>query len=81
MVETPGEPYRPSNSSEGESFAERFCYRCRFESEDDPCDIATNAFVYVIGDPEYPHEWVHDAKGCPTCTAFSRSEAPDASSS
>ena len=66
-----GKPYRPSNGTEGEMFHEQFCYRCRYDQDDDePCEIHTNALVCSLGDADYPKEWVYDENGRPTCTAF-----------
>lgn len=62
-----GKPYRPSNGTEGEMFQCHFCYQCK---HDDHCHIALNAMCYRIDEPEYPKEWVFDADGRPTCTAF-----------
>jgi hypothetical protein len=65
------EPYQPSNGSEGDVFAERWCERC---VKDDPeaerfCEIRTETFVYDIADPNYPRAWVY-RDGVPTCTEF-----------
>lgn len=66
-----GEPYRPSNGTEGEMFMEQFCYRCRYDQdENDPCDILTRSLWLGLADADYPTEWVYDREGRPTCTAF-----------
>lgn len=66
-----GEPYRPSNGTEGEFFHEQFCYRCRHDQdEDNPCGIHTAALVFSLAASDYPKEWVYDPEGRPTCTAF-----------
>lgn len=69
-----GEPYRPSNGTEGEAFCEAFCFRCKRYAGDtidmDPCEIETNAIIFEIGEDEYPKEWIYDADGKPRCTAF-----------
>lgn len=66
-----GEPYRPSNGTEGEMFCEQHCYSCRYDQdEDDPCDILTRSFAFSLEDADYPMEWVYDREGRPTCTAF-----------
>jgi len=72
-----GKPYRPSNGTEGEMFSERYCERCAhdatyrrtFEAEDG-CRILTSTLVYDVAEKGYPAEWVYDAAGVPTCTAF-----------
>lgn len=66
-----GKPYRQSNGTEGELFREQFCYRCRYEQdEDDPCPILTASFAFSVGDAGYPSEWVYDRHGHPICKAF-----------
>lgn len=77
-----GTPYRPSNGSEGCVFEGHFCDRCEKQAafrraEDagrDPsrhdCRILVAAHINDEDDPDYPKEWVHDAEGFPTCTAF-----------
>jgi hypothetical protein len=63
-----GEPYRPSNGSEGDAFIGQFCRHCvRYE---EPCPILGATLFNDIGEPGYPKEWTHDDKGRPTCTAF-----------
>lgn len=66
-------PYRPANGTEGDFFMEDFCYRCKHDSEDNPCEILGLTFWYSIGDPKYPGEiWIVDDDGLsnPRCTAF-----------
>ena len=72
LPDAAGEPYRPSNGTEGEMFACEFCYRCsRYGNDEDGyCDIQIRSFWSDIGEPDYPAEWVFDAEGYPTCTAF-----------
>jgi hypothetical protein len=65
-----GEPYQPSNGSEGEMFMESFCYRCKKDSEQSPCEIIGLTMACRDCDPEYPKEWKYDPEGKPTCTAF-----------
>jgi hypothetical protein len=63
-----GKPYRPSNGTEGMIFEEMFCDHCtRFSAE---CEIFLSALLYAIDDDQYPKEWIFDADGRPTCTAF-----------
>lgn len=61
--------YRPANGCEGIDFINAYCDRCVYESEKNPCQILSNSFVYDIGDPRYPQEWVY-LHGKPTCTKF-----------
>lgn len=75
-----GKPYSPSNGSEGLDFQAAFCDRCQREA--DPrwdrgngdgrfgCTILSDALLFRVGDPKYPHQWTHDERGRPTCTAF-----------
>lgn len=71
-----GQPYRPSNGTEGLMFEEQFCERCKHERIKPngefakQCRIHTNAFFFDEDDKAYPKEWTHDAEGCPTCTKF-----------
>jgi hypothetical protein len=68
-----GEPYRPSNGTEGMIFEEKFCNRCirqHAEDEDGLCRILGDVMVFNLDDPEYPKEWVYDHSGNPTCDAF-----------
>ena len=64
-----GKPYRPSNGTEGELFMEMHCYRCVHNG---PCMIPTFAMSFESGHSQYPKEWVFDAYGWPTCTAFEK---------
>lgn len=65
-------PYRPSNSTEGELFMSKFCYRCCHDWNE--CEILTNSLCYNIDEPEYPVEWIYDENGKPTCTKFKKKE-------
>jgi hypothetical protein len=65
-----GQPYTPSNGSEGDLFIAAFCKRCKLAAafphiRDGDCMIV---IVALLGGS--PAEWTHDAGGCPTCTAF-----------
>lgn len=73
-----GHLYRPSNGTEGYLFMEEFCERCELYDDDDGCGILERSFWNDIDEPDYPREWVFDANGCPTCTAFVETEGPDA---
>lgn len=68
-----GQPYQPSNGTDGMAFMELFCEKCKKDDylrggEELRCDILTNTFVFR--EPDYPTEWTHRADGQPTCTAF-----------
>lgn len=79
-------PYRPANGTEGMIFDDAWCSRCEHdrhwretgddaESEALPCPILSSAFLFNIGDPEYPAQWIEDDVEWPTssnprCTAF-----------
>ncbi len=69
MPHQPGEKYRPSNGSEGDSFMAMFCERCSKDSEENPCDILGRSMCFSEEDPEYPTEWTYSEDG-PVCTAF-----------
>lgn len=62
-------PYRPANAWEYADFQERFCVVCERDI-DEECQIIPNAMCYPVDDPNYPREWVYDARGVPCCTAF-----------
>jgi hypothetical protein len=65
-----GQPYRPSNGTEGMMFMERWCSKCSQDTEESPCEILTSAMVFGITDKGYPREWAYDKEGRPFCTAF-----------
>lgn len=64
-----GESYRPSNGTEGHYFREWYCDRCKHDVNSD-CLIYARSLAYSEKDAEYPKEWVINADGQPTCTAF-----------
>lgn len=80
FANTPGEPYRPCNGSEGEYFHAMWCEECerdksmngtvyregREETDDDWCEILGRSFR---SDEPLP-EWVYGKNGQPCCTAF-----------
>lgn len=77
MSRNPGEPYRPSNGSEGMIFEAQFCDRCRKQPEPEDekgnpqcCPIWLNSMAFEKEEPDYPKEWVYDAQGEGVCTAF-----------
>jgi len=71
-----GKPYRPSNGFEGLAFNNLFCCHCGKADDLGVCDIFCDTMIYNPGDAEYPKEWVYDANGQPTCTAFTN-ELPE----
>lgn len=44
------------------------------DNGDDACGIHTRAIWSRITDPEFPAEWIYDANGDPTCTAFEKQD-------
>ena len=74
-----GEPYAPSNGSEGEEFHAAWCERCerdkalngtcstegRDPNDDDYCQILNMSFL-----DGGAKEWIYGGDGLPTCTAF-----------
>lgn len=66
------ELFRPSNGTHGESFMSDFCYQCKHESEENPCEIIFLTMAYDIDDPEYPNQWQYNSIGEPYCTEFCR---------
>lgn len=75
-METPRK-YQPSNGTEGVMFTSKFCENCIHEqamqSPDQTgkcCEIFTKTLVHSPSDSEYPGEWIYDAEGNGTCTAF-----------
>lgn len=66
------QPYRPSNSSDGESFMAYFCDNC-IKSEGRSCEIIMLSMCFDVDDPEYPKEWLRNTENFnTTCTAFER---------
>lgn len=70
-----GEPFRPSNGTEGEYFKRRHCYQCELWQDAAGCeiDIDLHAMVYDVEDDRYPEEWQWQ-DGDPTCTEFQPTE-------
>lgn len=70
--------YYPSNGTEGVSFMEDFCDQCIHQNPDpDPqytkaknCEICLRTMCHYPSEQEYPKEWIYDANGRPTCTAW-----------
>lgn len=77
MGEYTGQPYRPSNGSEGMWFDGKFCGRCIHEKfmhtqkhGDQQCDIYNRMVLREINEPDYPKEIVYDQNDHGSCTAF-----------
>ena len=84
-LDAAGQHYQPSNGSEGEYFHAKWCACCardkdmngtcaaegRDPGDDDWCQILGASFR-----DEGAKEWVFDAKGIPTCTAFVPMDQP-----
>ena len=82
-------PYRPANGTDGVLFDEAWCAHCQRdagyradECNGEPCDILSRSFVYDIGEPEYPAEWIQDdvpfpEPSSPRCTAFVAIGSPE----
>lgn len=71
-MDKPGEPYYPSNGTEGYSFIDYYCMNC-LHCDPDPegekqCMILCRTLVHSPKDPEYPKEWTYNEKGEPICT-------------
>ena len=67
-----GEPYLPSNGTEGEIFMGHWCDRCQkdqFEAGGDSCAILLNTLC-----GKQPDEWRYEG-GVPVCTAFEADES------
>lgn len=79
IKEAAGQPYMPSNGTEGACFHAEWCERCgrdkvmngsaTVEDADKDPDLYCRILSQSFAVDELP-EWVHDANGIPTCTAF-----------
>lgn len=77
-----GEPYQPSNGTEGDCFRSMWCEQCARDKhlngqkdwdlcdESEVCQIVLMTMAYSVGDKEYPREWQYGSDGQPCCTAF-----------
>lgn len=68
----PGTPHRPSNGTEGDMFAARWCRHCTKDDYEAGmyCPIIAASMAFDVDDEGYPPEWTHDRNGQPCCTAF-----------
>ena len=73
-----GEPYRPSNGTEGEIFQALRWAGCRHDRASDGNGrlIELAAWAYDLGDEGYLAEWQYGADGQPRCTAFKDRHRP-----
>ena len=79
MKESAGEPYMPSNGTEGECFHSMWCEKCARDKlmngslTIDEADKDPDAYCEVLGrsfrEDAIP-EWLFSLEGWPTCTAF-----------
>lgn len=77
-----GQPYEPSNGTEGEFFMSLWCGGCKREAayradpdNAEPCMISLWAMAVHSDDPDYPKEWRRDDQGVPECTAWEAADA------
>jgi hypothetical protein len=68
-------PYIPSNSSEGDAFAAKWCDRCN--RNDLGAEIYCPILDHALTEPEPPEQWIYRAD-VPTCTEFERNHFVDA---
>ena len=86
-IKRAGQPYQPSNGTEGECFHSSWCCQCARDkamSEGKPieeCDdnekcSSLGRSCYKLTDPDYPKEWQYGKDGQPCCTAFIEAGQP-----
>ena len=85
MIETPkvlykhkeqaGNPFQPSNGTEGMMFMDAFCCNCKHGMPDGFCEITLLSMGYSITDKEYPKEMIFNEEGWPVCTKYEPPEA------
>lgn len=80
--ERAGQPYQPSNGTEGMAFFEAWCFFCLRDKsmregvpfdecdDDEKCELIGNSMAFRPGEPGYPKEWVIGADGQPCCTGY-----------
>lgn len=84
-LEAAGQRYEPSNGTEGDCFHDKWCCNCArdkvmngtveqdgpgFDPETDYCQILNASFRSEAV------EWIFDANGMPSCTAFTPMDQP-----
>lgn len=82
LMERAGQPYQPSNGTEGEFFFAAWCCECARDKamregdaiedcdDNERCDLIGLSMAFKPGDAEYPTEWQYGKDGQPCCTAF-----------
>lgn len=65
-----GQSFMPSNGTDGMMFCAEFCDNCVHQHPDPNSDHHCNDILLKSELGEQPTEWVYDANGHPTCTAF-----------
>jgi len=70
LIAKAGQPFQPSNGTEGEIFIVSWCGECEHDVNMD-CPIIAASMAYQPGDVGYPKEWIYGEDGQPKCTAHS----------
>ena len=70
-----GNPYRPSNGSEGDWFESQWCSTCIHNHPEHGCKVWFYALMFPIDDKLYPKELVEGKDG-PICTKWSDHAKP-----
>ena len=65
-----GQPYMPSNGTEGMMFTGEFCDTCINQHPDPDKQPQCNSILLKSLIGEQPPEWIYNATGHPTCTAY-----------
>lgn len=65
-----GDPYRPSNGTEGLFFQERFCFNCERDRYFDDMNPEDGCSILACSYADVAEEWVYDRDGNPTCLSF-----------
>ena len=69
-LDNAGEPYLPSNGSEGIWFCDKFCDNCIHQHPDPDNKLQCDDILLQSLIGNQPKEWIYDNEGKPTCTAF-----------
>jgi len=65
-----GQPYMPSNGTEGMNFTGNFCDNCIHQHPDPDKKPQCEDILLKSLCGDQPKEWIYDSEGSPTCTAF-----------
>lgn len=82
-VEHAGQPYQPSNGTEGEVFWSEWCCKCskdkamREGADIDDCDDNEVCSILAASFRGEAKEWVYGPNGQPMCTAFHEFGTPE----